>query len=228
MPAIAPPDSLSAVDGQTSTENVKILQVNSCLLTSYILSTVEPRDIEDLVRYCDYPATQDNPLYMAMFPKSSLDTKEEEIMWHTSSLQASFEEDSGACFCKVCTSDGTPVGLALWTLDRPSTQLVKVESKAKSFIPRSLDTYAWREISKRLMLEKRRALKDRSDIWRLNLLSVSPAHQRRGCRSMLLAWGSSPVAVELYKRFRYKTVGKVETSRGTFTSMLREPERAEC
>jgi hypothetical protein len=59
---------------------------------------------------------------------------------------------------------------------------------------------------------------------------------------MLLAWGckqadcagrasfvmASPVAVELYKRFGYKTVGEVETFHGTFTSMLREPERAEC
>jgi hypothetical protein len=165
MSAITAPDSLSAVDGQTPTEDVRILQVNSCLLTSYIICTVEPWDIEDLVRYCDYPAMQDNPLHMAMFPKSSPDTKEEEIMWHSSSLQTSFEEDPGACFRKVCTSDGTPVGLALWTLDRPSTQLVKVGSKAKSFIPRSLDTYAWREISKRLMSEKRRVLKDRSDIW---------------------------------------------------------------
>ena len=56
---------------------------------------------------------------------------------------------------------------------------------------------------------------------------------------MLLEWGckqadctgrtsfvmASPMAVELYKRFGYKTVGEVATSRGTFRSMLREPKR---
>ncbi|KAF1351770.1 hypothetical protein EJ07DRAFT_137087 [Lizonia empirigonia] len=237
MPATVAPDYLSAVDRQTSVENV-----NSCPLTSYILCTVKPCDIEDIVRYCDYPAMQDNPLYMTMFPNSSPETREEEIMWHVSSLCRSFEEDSGTCFRKVCTNDGTPVGLALWTLDRPSTQLGKVESKVKPVIPRSLDTYAWREISKKLMSERRRVLKDLPNVWRLNMLSVSPAHQRRGCGSMLLAWGckqadcagrtsfvmASPTAVELYKRFGYKTVGEVATFRGTFRSMLREPKITEC
>lgn len=59
---------------------------------------------------------------------------------------------------------------------------------------------------------------------------------------MLLAWGNeqadryrrasfvmaSPAAVEFYERFGYKTVGQVATTRGTFRSMLREPNRIEC
>ena len=69
------------------------------------------------------------------------------------------------------------------------------------------------------------------------MLSVNPAHQGQGCGSMLLQWGceqadrygrmsfvmASPAAVGLYERFGYKTVGQVETTRGTFRSMLREP-----
>lgn len=56
---------------------------------------------------------------------------------------------------------------------------------------------------------------------------------------MLLAWGceqadlygrmsfvmASPVAVHLYERFGFQTMGEVASSHGTFRSMLRKPKK---
>jgi hypothetical protein len=56
--------------------------------------------MKDLVRYYDSPAMQDNPLYITMFPNSSPKTKEEEIMWHISSLYKSFGQDLGPVLSK--------------------------------------------------------------------------------------------------------------------------------
>ncbi|KAF2844163.1 hypothetical protein T440DRAFT_527121 [Plenodomus tracheiphilus IPT5] len=216
---------------------------------SYMLHTVALSDIEDLVRYCDYPAMQKKTLNMMMFPNTGSATQEEEIMWHVSSFRGSLEKNPAAYFRKVCTNDGTPVGLALWTLDQPCLRVKRNGKQGKEEavkVPKSLDTCAWREISQKLISERRRVIKDLENVWRsafgLNVLSVSPAHQRRGCGSMLLAWGceqadhygrisfvmASPAAVGLYERFGYKTVGQVVTTHGTFRSMLRDPKSIEC
>ncbi|KAF1995658.1 acyl-CoA N-acyltransferase [Amniculicola lignicola CBS 123094] len=212
---------------------------------SYVLHAVELSDIEALVRYCDHPAMQENPLNMTMFPNSSPETKEEEIMWHVSSFRESFHKTPGTSFLKACTNDRTPVGFALWTLDQPCPHIQsdREESKAETVeIPGSLDIHAWRAISQKLTSERRRVLQDLTNVWRLNVLSVSPTHQRQGCGSMLLAWGceqadryqrtsfvmASPAAVGFYERFGYEPVGQVVTTRGTFSSMLRQPKRIEC
>jgi hypothetical protein len=47
---------------------------------SYTLHTVALSDVEELVRYCDHPAMQENPLYMTMFPSASAKRREKEIM----------------------------------------------------------------------------------------------------------------------------------------------------
>lgn len=104
---------------------------------SYTLSTVALNDIDGLVRYCDYPAMQSNPLNKTMFPNPSRETEEEEITWHVTSFRESFK-DPGVCFCKACTNDETPVGFAVWTLDQAC-----VGSKAEAIqIPTSLDVCA--------------------------------------------------------------------------------------
>lgn len=72
------------------------------------------------------------------------------------------------------------------------------------------------------------------------MISVDPAYQRRGIGSLLMQWGchqadhhgwtsyvlSSPAGVKLYTNFGFTAVGRVDTERGTFTSMMREgPEQ---
>jgi len=185
---------------------------------------------------------QENPLKRTMFPNAGPETEEEEITWHASSFRESFEKNPRAYFRKVCVNDRTPVEFTLWTLDQPCPriQIDRDKSKVKAVdLPRSSDIHAWREISQKLAAEKRRVLKDSAVVWSksiytilymivantkylgLNVLSSSSAHQRRGCGSMLLAWGceqadrygstsfvmASPEAVEFYERFGYKTVG---------------------
>jgi hypothetical protein len=156
----------------------------------YVLRTVAHSDIEGLVRYCDHPAMQANPLNRTMFPNASPETEEEEIMWHTSSFRESFEKDPGACFRMICTDDGVPVGLALWTLDQPvlRTETDKVESRAEAMkTPDSLDMNAWREISRQLAAEKQRVLKDWTNVWSesiytfLNITVVDRAYSRTRC-----------------------------------------------
>jgi len=134
---------------------------------SYILDNVAPSDLPDLVRYCDHPAMLDNPLNMTMFPNASPETKEGEITWHVSGFRETFESNPEAYFRKVCTDDGAPVGFALWTLDQPALHIRfdKKESKADAVrIPGSLDIFAWREISRRMTSEKRRKLKDLTNV----------------------------------------------------------------
>lgn len=142
---------------------------------SYVLRAVALSDIEDLVRYCDHPAMQDNPLNLIMFPNSSPKTKEEEITWHVSSFRETFENIPEAHFRQVRTNDGSPAGLALWTLDQFNPhpchpQSNREENKGRAVeIPGSLDICAWREISKRLALEKRRVLKGLTNVWRKSI-----------------------------------------------------------
>ncbi|XPS78872.1 hypothetical protein M3J09_010874 [Ascochyta lentis] len=207
---------------------------------TYTLCTVALSDLEELVRHCDHPAMQENPLHLTMFPNASQESSEEEIMWHVSSFRESFEKTPGAYFRKVCFNDGTPVGFALWTVDQacPGLHIGLKDSRPEAPVPRSLDICAWREISRKLLAEKRRVLEGLENVWRLNVLSVSPAHQHQGCGSMLLAWGceqadrysrtsfvmASPAAVNLYEYFGFRIMGEVATSHGTFRSMLREPK----
>lgn len=67
-------------------------------------------------------------------------------------------------------------------------------------------------------------------------MSVHPRYQRQGLGSRLLQYAcdridemgypafvmASPQGVQLYQKFGFNTVGKVETCKGTFTSMLRK------
>lgn len=66
-------------------------------------------------------------------------------------------------------------------------------------------------------------------------MAVDPSHQRQGIGSALLEMfcrvvdehaldafvSSSPAGIRLYSKFGFKAVDVVETSQGTFTSMLR-------
>ena len=147
---------------------------------TYTLRSVAVCDIEELVRYCDYPATQQNPLTLTMFPNSTPDTREDEILWHVDSFRDSFENNSEASFRKVCANDNTPVGFAMWILDQNSVGIRTGGSKSKATtvaqLPESLDVRAWRELSQRLATERRRALEGLTNVWSRFKIILS-----RGC-----------------------------------------------
>ncbi|KAF2870458.1 hypothetical protein BDV95DRAFT_61069 [Massariosphaeria phaeospora] len=105
---------------------------------SYTLCTVALGDLKELVRHCDHPAMQENPLYLTMFPNASPESSEEEIMWHLSSFRESFEKTPGAYSHKVCFNDRTPVGFALWTVDQacPVLHIGPKESRPEALVPR--------------------------------------------------------------------------------------------
>ena len=123
--------------------------------------------------------------------------------------------------------------------------------------PQSLDVETWVEVSKKCMEERRRVLQGRENVWRntvnsrlswdllaqlhrvgLNLLSVNPAHQRKGAGSLLMEWGcgqadtggqdmfllASPAGIRLYEKFGFRALSSIEVKGDKFTSMLRTPD----
>ena len=130
-------------------------------------------DIEGLVRNCDYPALQQDPLRLIMFPNSSSDTKEEEIIWDIMCFQITFENVPSAFFRQVCLENGTQVGFAMWTLERSGLPVLSGEkektvkpSAKPAKLPRSLDVENWRKVSGKLRAERERVLVDRKNILR--------------------------------------------------------------
>jgi len=208
----------------------------------FLLSPVSVSDAEILIRKCDFPAMQDNPLHMLMFPYSSRTTWESEMQWMIYNLKRTLEE-KGINFRKVCTEDGTPVGFAGWTIEQSEHEKdIGVQSRRKkqheglNHDPETLDVDTWLNVSKMFRDEKKRVLHDRKNIWRLMLISVAPAYQRQGVGSMLMQWGceegdrngqdayilASPAAIRLYAKFGFEVAGEVRTNNSVFTSMFRK------
>ncbi|KAI1458824.1 acyl-CoA N-acyltransferase [Annulohypoxylon moriforme] len=204
------------------------------------LSDVRIDDAERLVRECDFPAMKDNPLHRLMFPSSCDESEEEEIKWEIEGLQDTLRTRL-VDFRKVCLEDGTPVGFAGWSLEQETVEERKEPTKVRTHYnrpPSTLDIQSWREASRMLGKEKKRVLHGHQNIWRLNMISVNPKYQCQGVGSTLLEWGckeadshkrdsfliASPAGLRLYAKFGFKTVGTVQTSTGTFTSMFRDAQ----
>ncbi|KAI1803918.1 acyl-CoA N-acyltransferase [Daldinia bambusicola] len=209
----------------------------------FTVSEVQVADAESLIRKCDFPAIQDDPLHRIMFPRSCPDTWESEIRWMVKNLKNTLERE-WSNFRKICAEDGTPIGFSGWTLEQSDVPQVienqSSEQKDESAIPEpdTLDMHAWLDTSKMLREEKRRILHGRKNIWRLMIISVDPAYQRQGVGSMLMQWGceeadrnerdafvlASPAAVRLYAKFGFEVVGQVETKEGVLRSMFRKAQ----
>jgi len=112
---------------------------------SYRLSEVSPGDVDMLVRRCNIPAMQQNPLTKIMFPKANSDSGEEQeakIRWTIESLRRDLENES--CYFRKVTIDGRCVVFALWSLEFGSEGMkqkaaVSSEKKRESWVPASLD-----------------------------------------------------------------------------------------
>ncbi|KAJ5677528.1 uncharacterized protein N7477_003161 [Penicillium maclennaniae] len=103
--------------------------------------------------------------------------------------------------------------------------------------PPSLDVPSWLDVSRLLRAERQRVLQNwhGNGICRIIFMAVDPDHQRQGVGSTLLKMFcdfvdtnaldvfvlSSPAGIQLYSKFGFKAVGVVETTKGSFTSMLR-------
>ncbi|KAI0002642.1 hypothetical protein F4779DRAFT_603359 [Xylariaceae sp. FL0662B] len=163
---------------------------------SFTLSHVQVADADILIRKCDFPAIQDNPLHRIMFPRSRPDTWESEMRWMVNNLKHTLEKEQSN-FRKVCSEDGTPIGFAGWTLEQSKDSRViegasnsqKQDDDVNIPDPDSLDVEAWLDVSRMLKEERKRILHGRKNIWRLMIISVDPAYQRRGVGSMLMQWG---------------------------------------
>jgi hypothetical protein len=145
----------------------------------FTLCTVNADDAELLIRKCDFPAMQDNPLRLIMFPYSCKETAEEEINWDIEGLRNTLISRS-AGFRKVCLEDGTPVGFAGWSLEQTTLKAdisdsedvledrkgPKKHPKQDYWHPNTLDVEAWVKVSRLLRNEKIRVLYNRKNIWR--------------------------------------------------------------
>ncbi|KAJ5939781.1 acyl-CoA N-acyltransferase [Penicillium verhagenii] len=144
----------------------------------FTLCTVDANDAELLVRKCDFPAMQDNPLHLIMFPNSCKEAEEEEIKWTVDALRETLTTHP-AGFRKVCLEDGTAVGFAGWNLEQTAPiggtsnngDAVKERRKPNDvpkrnyWHPKTLDVEAWLGVSRLLREEKTRVLCNRKNIW---------------------------------------------------------------
>lgn len=132
------------------------------------LAEVVASDADCLIRNCDFPAMQDNPIRLTMFPLSSPETQEEEIRWMTNGLRLALEKDKSH-YRKACADDGSPVGFAGWSLLNSSDTRDDCGRRGQVVVdnpePKTLDKEAFSILTKTLIREQHRILKGHSDIW---------------------------------------------------------------
>ncbi|KAJ5604822.1 hypothetical protein N7510_009976 [Penicillium lagena] len=188
-------------------------------MSEFKILDVEVADAECLARDVDVPANRNGPLCKAMFPRFNSLQKEQLdqiIRFYTDIYEDAFY-DRRESFLKVCTFDKRPVGFCGWAIERPREQqaqtnkrqpgMKRIDSKKRrenACEPEILDVYAWLSLSKRLRAERKRVLKDFSEICRksvdyfelvwlidnyftgITIMSVRPNYQRRGIGSMMM------------------------------------------
>ncbi|EHK16818.1 uncharacterized protein TRIVIDRAFT_65437 [Trichoderma virens Gv29-8] len=219
---------------------------------SFILSDVGVLDAESIARHVDVPSMQNGPLYQTMFPQSNEITeqqRDEIVRWYAETLEEALQ-DRWESFLKACSIDGNPVGFCGWTIieRKPSHQfeandgqvnepLKEKRRKKISWVPETIDIDGWITLSKALRTERDRVLNDLDSICRLTFMAVNPSYQRRGIGSMMMQriceetdrHGryafvlAAPEGVRLYNKYGFEIVGRVQTPKGTITSMLRPP-----
>jgi len=137
----------------------------------FTLSHVQVTDADSLIRKCDFPAIQDNPLHLIMFPGSRPETWESEIRWMVNNLKHTLEKQRSN-FRKVYAKDSTPIGFAGWAIEQSEAPR-DIESRRSQKQddggnpdPDTLDVDAWLDVSKMFRAERKRVLHGRKNIWR--------------------------------------------------------------
>ncbi|KAH9212299.1 hypothetical protein DL95DRAFT_178563 [Leptodontidium sp. 2 PMI_412] len=127
----------------------------------YQLSDVSGKDADALVRQCEFPAMQENPLRKITFPEADADSydESEEIRWTVEGLEESLEND--AYYSRAVTCGSSFVGFAMWTLEYSSQgtrRKATSNEKRKSWNPAALNFEAWNQVSRRLRDERLKVL----------------------------------------------------------------------
>ena len=196
---LTPLYSLSVISGPSHCANPNTDYTTSKLLMSFSLTTVVASDAERLIRDCDFPAMQDHPIRLTMFPRSCPETQEEEIRWMANGFRNALEKDSSN-YRKVCTDDGTPVGFAGWSLLNSSAARDDHSQGGQTGVhnpdPETLDMDTVSKVSKMLKEEQDRIINGRCDIWckMVSFLFYNPCllfsrPQCRCCESSVSASG---------------------------------------
>ncbi|OTA93919.1 hypothetical protein M434DRAFT_11148 [Hypoxylon sp. CO27-5] len=227
--------------------------MNTIPKVTFCLSDVDVSDATSIAQNVEVPAMQNGPLYRVMFPLSETMTeaqKSEVTRWYAEMLENAFQ-DRWEIFLKASSTDGTPVGFCGWTIierdpkpvevDKGQTdkQPEKEKKKRANWMPETIDIDGWINLSKALRVERNRVLKDLDNICRLTFMAVDPKYQRQGIGSAMMQriceetdqHGrctyvlAAPEGVDLYAKFGFEIVGRVETPQGAITSMLRQARK---
>ncbi|KAI5867563.1 acyl-CoA N-acyltransferase [Durotheca rogersii] len=212
------------------------------------IATVQIPDAERIVRRIDLPAMQHGPLYRLMFPPWADMTEAQQteiVQWYAEGLRDALRRQTDK-FLQICATDGTPLGFCGWAMENRRHTVTKSgnpvqHAQGRRLVPETLELSAWLSISRDLRKERERVLIGLGEVCRLTFMSVHPDHQRQGLGSKMLervceeidrlGWPAfvmaSPAGVRLYAKFGFDIVGRVETSEGEFTSMLRQ-SRPRC
>ena len=136
-----------------------------------------PKDADRLIRRCDFPAMLDNDLRRLMFPSSTSEDFEEEILWNIESLADSLA-DPDQNFRQIRNHNGEVLGFACWSIfntkltidfvphQRDKGHGNKSQGSKATRLPSSLDQQTWRSVSRKLAVERRRVLEGIDRVWR--------------------------------------------------------------
>jgi hypothetical protein len=146
---------------------------------TFSIHPVDMSDVDALIRQVEYPAHQNNPLHLLMFPGSDKqdEQREEEIQWMIDGLRQTIPE-ANTTLHKACKEDGFPIGLIGWIAEQkivriveknedgiiiPPAELrpknVRMKKQPDTRCPTTMDVESWLRVSKQLREERQRALR---------------------------------------------------------------------
>ncbi|KAL1867182.1 hypothetical protein Plec18167_008723 [Paecilomyces lecythidis] len=179
---------------------------------AFSLGPVNAHDVNALVREVEYPAHQNNPLYLIMFPRAAKhdEEREQEIKWMIEGLSRTVLKNNDETLRKACAASGLLVGFIGWVIDtskyvdtskrKENTAIAHQvnfaskhdaprEKNRNSWCPATMDAEGWLRVSKQLREERQRVLQQcnvDNGVCRITSMAVNPDYQRQGIGSILM------------------------------------------
>ncbi|KAH7157953.1 acyl-CoA N-acyltransferase [Dactylonectria estremocensis] len=178
-------------------------------------------DAEDLAELITVPAMENGALFKTMFPnweKGTSAQRAEVERWYGELLQEAVETGGRHGFLQLRDWEGYPLGFCGWTMHWRVTLDEERRSERQKSFPELLDCDAWVDLTKRLNVERDKALEGMGDVYRMTCTFVRPEYQRKGVGSTLLKWAfehidevempvylfAPPNAVDFYAKFGFE------------------------